>query len=296
MQVGSLTLRRVLADYIELTKPRIVILVLLTTLVGIRLASGGVPPAELVLFTLIGTGLAAASAATLNNFLDRSLDAKMPRTCERALPAGRLKPKEALSFGITLGASSLVILGVLVNIWSALLALVALLSYVLIYTAWLKRTTPLCTVVGGVTGALPPVIGWTAASGKLEPAALVLFAIIFLWQPPHFWALALLRAKEYEEAGIPVLPVVHGPEAAHRSIALYAAALVPVSLMLYPLGVVGLGYLLAASALGLGFVALAVRALLASDGERPLHTRRLFLYSISYLGMISLAMLSDCLC
>jgi len=291
MQAQVLPLRRVLADYVNLTKPRITFLVLVTTLAGLWLASHGLARLELVVFTLLGTGLASAAAATLNNFVDRHLDAVMERTRQRPLPSGRLRAEEALVFGITLGVASLAILGLFVNPLSALVALVAIAVYAGIYTPWLKRTTPLCTVFGGISGALPPVIGWTAVTNQIDLAAIVLFAILFLWQPPHFWALALLRAEEYRAAGIPMLPVVHGPEITHRQILLYAAALLPTSLLLYPLGAVGWGYLGAASILGLGFVALALLVFIRSQSARL--TRSLFLYSTLYLAALSLFMLLD---
>lgn len=289
MQAQALPLRRVLADYVNLTKPRITFLVLVTTLAGLWLASQALPPLELAFFTLLGTGLASASAATLNNFIDRDLDVTMARTRGRPLPARRLKPVEALIFGVVLALASFAILSIFVNLLSALLALLAILFYAGIYTAWLKRTTPLCTILGGVSGAIPPVIGWTAVTNQIDLTALVLFAILFLWQPPHFWALALLRTDEYREAGIPMLPVVHGPEITHRQILLHAVLLLPVSLLLYPLGVVGWSYLLGASILGLGFVILSLLVLMHSKSVRL--TRSLFLYSTLYLGVLSIFML-----
>lgn len=294
MQAYSLPRRRVFVDYWELTKPRITLLVLFTTLAGLWLAAQGPPPMGLLFFTLLGTGLASSSAGVLNNLLDRDLDAKMARTRGRPLPSGRLTPKAALAFGVSLGLAALAILGVFVHPVSAGLALLALSFYVGIYTAWLKRTSPLSTVLGGVTGALPPVIGWSAVTHRVDAGALVLFAVLFLWQPPHFWALALLRAEEYKEAGVPLLPVIYGPQMTQRQIALYAAALPPVSLLLYPLGLVDLSYVFVAAALGMGFVLLSVRALLApQDGHRA---RGLFLYSIVYLGALSAAMLLGCGC
>ncbi len=291
MQAQALPLRQVLADYVNLTKPRITFLVLVTTLAGLWLGARGVPSFELVFFTLLGTGMASASAAVLNNFIDRDLDAVMERTRQRPLPSGRLRPSEALVFGGSLGLISFVMLAIFVDLLSALLALLAILFYVGIYTAWLKRMTPLCTVVGGVAGALPPVIGWTAVTNQIEPGAIVLFAILFLWQPPHFWALGLLRIDEYRRAGFPILPVIHGPDMTYRQILLYAVVLLPVSLMLYPLGVVGWGYLVVASILGLGFVALAVLVLVSPQRDRL--TRSLFLYSTLYLAVLSMLMLVD---
>lgn len=291
MQAQALPLRQVLADYVSLTKPRITFLVLVTTLAGLWLGARGAPSFELVFVTLLGTGMASASAAVLNNFIDRDLDAVMERTRQRPLPSGRLRPSDALTFGVSLSLISFVMLAIFVNLLSALLAPLAILFYVGIYTAWLKRVTPLCTVVGGVAGALPPVIGWAAVTNQIEPGALVLFAILFLWQPPHFWALGLLRIDEYRRAGFPILPVIHGPDMTYRQIVLYAVVLLPVSLMLYPLGAVGWGYLVVASILGLGFVALAILVLVSPQRDRL--TRSLFLYSTLYLAVLSILMLVD---
>jgi protoheme IX farnesyltransferase len=291
MQVQSLTGRRALADYLDLTKPGITLMVLFTTLAGLWLASRGIPPLGLTFFALLGTGLASAAAATFNNLLDRDLDATMERTRDRPLPAGRLRPAEALALGVSLTVASLTVLSALVNLLSAFLALLAIFAYVAIYTAWLKRSTPLGTVFGGVVGAIPPMIGWTAVTGQIDAGALVLFAILFLWQPPHFWALALLRTEEYRAAGLPMLPVVRGPEATWRQIVLYIAALLPVSLLLYPLGLVGLEYVLVAKGLGLGFLIRALRARAAPPERRAPLARGLFLYSLLYLAGLTVAML-----
>mgnify|MGYP006277447269 CR=1 FL=1 len=281
--------RRTVADYLELTKPGITGLMVFTALAGLWVASAGRPPFATLVFTLLGTALATGSAAVFNNILDRDLDALMARTSTRPLPTGRLRPIEAGVFGSALGAGALAILGLLVNPLSALLALVGMISYVGIYTAWLKRTSPLCTVVGGVPGAIPPVIGWVGVTGQLDAGALTLFAILFTWQPPHFWALALYKQAEYRRAGFKVLPVVHGNRVTQRQILVYTLALLPVSLLLIPFGPVGWGYGLVASALGGGFIAMAVRLWKtdsATTDALDASARQVFFTSIAYLGAL----------
>lgn len=282
--------RQVLSDYVSLTKPGIVSLVLFTTLAGLWLASGGLLPGEVAFWTLLGTGLAAASAASLNNYLDRELDRLMARTRTRPLPAGRLRPIEALLGGVSLSLAAVLTLALQVNALSAALASIALLAYVPLYTT-LKRTTPWAILVGGVTGALPPMIGWAAITDRLDPGAWVLFGILFLWQIPHFWALALYKREEYAQAGLPLLPLVAGEERTWRHIVLYTAGLLPVSLLLYPLEIAGLPYVVVALLLGLGFLFLALRGWRIPSGPaRDRLARVVFLYSLFYLSALSLAM------
>ena len=282
--------RQMLSDYLSLTKPGIVSLVLFTTLAGLWLASGGLLPWGVALWTLLGTGLAAASAAALNNYLDRELDRRMARTRHRPLPAGRLRPIEALLGGLFLGGAAILTLMLRTNPLSAALALTALLAYVPLYTT-LKRTTPWAILVGGVTGALPPMIGWAAITARLDPEAWALFGILFLWQIPHFWALALYKREEYAQAGLPLLPLVAGEDPTWRQITLYIVGLLPVSLVLYPLGAVGAPYVAVALLLGSGFLFLALRGLrLPSGPARDRLARTLFLYSLFYLPALSLAM------
>lgn len=288
-QPAAAAARRTIADYLELTKPGITGLMVFTALAGLWLASGGLPEPSTLVFTLAGTALATSSAAVFNNVLDRDLDALMARTANRPLPAGRLGPSDAVVFASTLGSAALIILGLLVNPLSALLALVGMAAYVGIYTAWLKRTSPLCTVVGGVPGAIPPVIGWVGAAGQLEPGAIVLFVVLFLWQPPHFWALALYKQTDYRRAGFKVLPVVHGNRVTQRQILLYTLLLLPASLLLIPFGPVGWAYGGVAAGLGLGFVGLTFR-LWRVNSENietvDAHARRVFVYSIAYMGAL----------
>lgn len=283
--MSAITLQRgSLRDYLDLTKPRITLLVLITAFAGMWLAARGLPSPELIITTLAGIGLAASSSSTLNNYVDRELDQRMARTRHRALPAGRLRPEQALVWGIALGIASFALLATAVNWLTAFLALGTILFYVGIYTIWLKRTTPLCTAVGGIAGALPPLIGWTAVTGHFDLLPLALFAILFLWQPPHFWALALMRVDEYRAAGFPMLPVVRGEAVTKRQMALYTIALVGVSLWPYFLGAVGLLYLDVAVPLGIGYLALTVNFI-----ARPItahSARQLFLYSVCYLGLL----------
>ncbi|MFQ5795480.1 MAG: heme o synthase [Candidatus Bipolaricaulia bacterium] len=281
-----------IADYIALTKPRIVGLVLVTTLSGMWLAAHGWPSASVVLWTLLGTGLAAGSAQALNAYLDRDFDARMHRTQNRPLPAGRLVPSRALSFGIALGITAFALLAVAVNLLSAGLALATILFYVFVYTLWLKRTTSWCTVIGGVSGAMPPLIGWAAVTGGLGPPAWVLFAILFLWQPPHFWSLALVYLDDYRRAEFPMLPVVQGGRATRRQMLLYIAALVPVSILLYPMGVAGPLYLAIAVGLGLGYIVQSVRFAL----QDRLGPDTLFFYSIIYLTLLFVTVVINCRC
>ena len=291
MQAETLSSTRQFSDYISLTKPRIGLLAVVTTFAGMWLATGGLPDLVLVLFTLVGTAGAAGAAGALNNYLDRDLDQKMERTSTRPLPSGRLDGYEALALGILLTIASVIILYIFANLLTALLALIAILFYAPVYTLWLKRNTPLCTVLGGITGAIPPVMGWTAVSGEIGIGAIILFAILFFWQPPHFWALALLRTEEYRNAGVPMLPVVHGDEMTRRQIALYAAVLLPISLMLYLAGVVGWVYVMVAMALGIGFVLISLRSLF--DPENDKKTSQVFFYSLIYLTLLCIMMFVD---
>lgn len=275
-----------------MTKPDINLLVILTTLGGMWIAGSGPRAWGLVVATLLGTALASASAAVLNGYVDRDVDALMSRTDHRPLPAGRVGPRRALSFGVALGAASFVLLAWKVNLLSAALALGAILFYVGIYTAWLKRSTPLCTVIGGIPGAIPPVIGWAAVTGHVSLVAVVLFAILFLWQPPHFWALTLYRKGDYARAGIPIASVAWGEERTKRQILLYTTTLVAASLLLfYPLGAAGLFYFVTASVLGAAFLGLAVAV--ARKEECGQLARRLFHYSIPYMGLLFLAIILD---
>jgi protoheme IX farnesyltransferase len=277
-------------DYVALTKPRIVVLLVVTALAAMLIAAPGRVSPWLVVLTLTGGALSAGAANALNQVLDRDIDAVMARTRRRPLPAGRVPPAYAVAFAILLGVAAFVELAVLVNLQAAVLALAALLFYVGVYTVWLKRRTPQNIVIGGAAGAVPPLVGWAAVTGRIEVPAVLLFLIVFLWTPPHFWALALWRRDDYARAGVPMLPVVAGDVRTHRQILTYTVLLVACSLLLWALGYLGPVYALTALALGAGFVVLAVR--LVREGSVPAAVR-VFGYSVVYLALLFAAMVVD---
>lgn len=279
-----------LRDYYELTKPRIVLLILITTAAGMSVAARGSPDGGLLAWTLLGTALTAAAGGVLNCYVDRDIDRLMERTRRRPLPAGRIPPRAALAFGLLLALSGPPLLWARVNAVAALLALGGLVYYVVVYSIWLKRRTPRNVVIGGAAGAVGPLIGWAAVTGQVDLPAVLLFLVIFLWTPAHFWALALYTQDDYRRAGIPMLPVVHGEAETRRQIVLYSAAAVIAALLLLPLGVVGWVYAAAASLLGGGLLALAVRLW---RRPRPGLDRRLFAYSIAYLALLFAAAVGD---
>ena len=278
-------------DYVTLTKPRIMSLLLLTGAGGMFVGAGGVPGLGLLAATMAGLALACGGASALNHVLDADIDRLMgKRTERRPVAAGRLAPERALEFGLALSAFSFVLLASLVNPLTASLALVGNLFYVLVYTRWLKRSTPQNIVIGGAAGAVPPLVGWAAATGNLALPALFLFAIVFFWTPPHFWALALLIKREYAAAGIPMLPVVRGDTDTARQIVVYTYVLVAVTLVPFLWGTVGTLYLASALVLGGAFIVLALRL------RRELTSRRagvLFHYSLAYLALLFVALAID---
>lgn len=270
-------------DYITLTKPRITLLVLVTTAAAFWVAARDFS-LEVLVITLGGTGLASSAAGVFNCLFDRDVDALMARTRTRPLPAGRVQPGAAALWGSLLLLASVMILALGANLLAAGLALFAVLFYTFVYTLWLKRASPWCTEIGGIAGAMPPLIGWAAATGRIDAPALVLFGILLLWQPPHFWALALGRVEEYRMAGLPILPVVYGDGATHRRTVFYTLALLPMSLALYyPLGTTGLVYAVGVTILSLRLIYLAWQGWRAPS---PDATKRLFLYSLLYLAMV----------
>jgi protoheme IX farnesyltransferase len=280
-----------LRDYVTLTKPRIMSLLLLTGLCGMFVGAQGAPAAWLVAVTMTGLALACGGASALNHVLDRDIDRLMgERTRARPLAADRMVPSRALEFGLALTAASFVLLASAVNVLTATLALVGNLFYVLVYTRWLKRSTPQNIVIGGAAGAVPPLVGWAAVTGNLALPALWLFLIVFFWTPPHFWALALLIKENYAAARIPMLPVVRGERETTRQIVLYSLVLVAVTIVPFATGTFGWGYLAAALGLGIAFVALAT-------GLRRTATRAraamLFHYSLLYLAALFVAMAAD---
>jgi protoheme IX farnesyltransferase len=279
-----------LNDYLILTKVRITALVLVTTAAGFLLASG--PDLDLTLlgWTLLGTGLAASGAAALNQVLEREVDAKMERTAGRPIPSGRMSPGRGLGVGVVLAVAGVAFLGALVNGLTALLALATVLLYVAVYTP-LKRITPLNTIVGAVPGAIPPVMGWTAVSGTLGFPAVVLFAILFLWQLPHFLAIAWIFRDDYRRGGFPMLPVVdQDGESTGRQVALYCAALVPVSLVPTFLGLTGPIYFFGALVLGLAFLASGLAMAMHRRGQEA---RRVLLASVTYLPLLLALLVVD---
>ena len=278
-------------DYVTLTKPRIMSLLLLTGAAGMFVGYGGAPPALDVAVLLLGLGLACGGASALNHVLDRDIDRLMgKRTERRPVASGRIPAARALEFGLVLSAASFVILASFANVLTAHLALAGNLFYVLVYTRWLKRSTPQNIVIGGAAGAIPPLVGWAAATGELTLPALVLFAVVFLWTPPHFWALALLIRPGYEAAGVPMLPVVRGERETTRQIVLYTLVLVGATLLPLAWSMFGFVYAVAAVALGAGFLWLAVA--LRRD-TTPRRAALLFHYSLAYLALLFVAMAVD---
>ena len=276
--------------YLELTKPRICALITFTALVGTLLASPGWPPLRAVLFGTLGIGLAAACAATINHVLDRRIDEQMTRTRSRPLPRGHLTERNALLFAAALGVLSMTILSFLVNPLTAMLTFVSLIGYAVVYTVWLKRATSQNIVIGGAAGAAPPVLGWAAVTNTIDPHALLLFLIIFVWTPPHFWALAIARKDEYARAGIPMLPVTHGVEYTRLQILLYSVLLVLVTLLPFLTGMSGIIYLAGVLVLDARFIYYAARLKFSPRPQLPM---RLFRYSISYLMWVFAALLID---
>jgi heme o synthase len=285
-QAASAAWRR----YFELTKPKVVALITFTAMVGTLLASAEVPSLATLAWASVGIALAAASAATLNHVLETQIDAQMARTRARPLPAGRLSRGRAIALAATLGALAMGILVLLVNVVTAVLTFVSLIAYAGLYTAWLKHATPQNIVIGGVAGAMPPVLGWTAITGRVDANALLLFLIIFVWTPPHFWALAIARRAEYERAGIPMLPVTHGIAHTRLQILLYTILLTVVTVLPFLTGLSGPLYLGAALILDAGFLYHAVALMRSSRPQRPM---RVFHFSVSYLMWLFVALLID---
>ncbi len=277
-------------DYWQLTKPRIVALIVLTSLVGSLLAVPGLPRLDIVLLANLGIALAAGGAAAINQLLDRGIDARMRRTLARPLPAGHVRPQQALCFALGLCLASMLLLVQEVNVLTAVLTFASLLGYAVIYTVWLKRATPQNIVIGGAAGAAPPVLGWIAVTGQLEPQALILFLIIFLWTPPHFWALAIARRAEYAKIDIPMLPVTHGVAFTQRAVLRYTIALTLVTALPFLTRMSGVIYLGAAALLDAGFLRCAL-ALKRSTSDAV--AMRMFRYSIAYLAWLFLALLLD---
>ena len=284
-------MKGVAGQYLELCKPRVVALIVFTAIVGMFVSVPGWPGVVPLVFGTLGIGLAASSAAVFNHVLDARIDIQMMRTRGRPLPQGKLTEKAALAFASVLCVISMIILWFVVNPLTAGLTFFSLIGYAVIYTAWLKRATPQNIVIGGAAGAAPPVLGWTAVTNEIHSGALLLFLIVFVWTPPHFWALAIARKDEYAKVDIPMLPVTHGEAYTRLSILLYTILLALVTILPYLIGMSGLIYLLAALVLDSYFLYYAVQMYRAPENhELPMRT---FKFSISYLGFLFAAILID---
>ena len=280
--------RQLVADYVTLTKPRVQLLLLLTTVATMEIA--GSPSLGLIVLTVIGGYLSAGGAGAVNHWYDRDIDAKMARTDNRPIPSGRVSPRAALIYGFALQAASFLLLSLTVNLLAAVFALGGFLGYVFIYTLWLKRSTPQNIVIGGAAGAVPPLVGWVATTGSFDPAALYLFAIVFYWTPPHFWALSLRMKDEYAAVGVPMLPVVRGEEETRRQITLYTVLLVAVTFLPVAGQLFDGIYAVCAAILGGWFLWLAVRLQRHPDRGAAL---KLYLFSMLYLALLFGAMVAD---
>ena len=279
-----------LRDYFELTKPRIIVLLLITTAAAMLMAARGLPPLALGFWTLLGGALAAGSAGALNCVFDADIDHVMRRTMARPIPQGRISPTHATVYAVILGVAAFAVLYLLVNPLAAWLSLGGNVFYVGIYTMWLKRTTPLNIVIGGAAGAVPPLVGWAAVTGHIGGPALGLFALIFLWTPPHFWSLALMTETDYDKARVPMMPNVAGEERTKREIIYYTILLVVASLLLYPLHVMGALYTAAAAVLGAIFLYDTIRTW---KDAGTFWARRTFKFSLLYLALMCLVMVID---
>lgn len=283
-------MRETISDYIALTKPRVLSLLLWTTVTTMIVARPDDIDPLLILITAIGGYGAAGGAGAINHYLDRDRDAQMTRTKGRPIVSGRISPRRALVFGIALGTAAILLLGFAVNWLAAGLALVGLIGYAVVYTLWLKPATPQNIVLGGAAGAIPPLVGWAAATGSLSWDAGILFAIVFFWTPPHFWALALMIKDDYARIGVPMMPVVRGDAHTAREIVLYSLVVTAFSLLPFVTGLLGWFYFGAALALDAVLITLAVPLL--KDASKP-NALRLYLFSLAYLALLFLAMAFD---
>jgi heme o synthase len=280
--------RQLVADYVELTKPKVQSLLLLTTITTMEVA--GSPPISRIALTCLGGYLSAGGAGAVNHYYDRDIDAAMARTATRPIPAGRVAPRAALIYGFVLAGLSFLLLSTCVNLLAASLALAGFVGYVGVYTVWLKRRTPQNIVIGGAAGAMPPLVGWAATRGSLSWTALYLFAIIFYWTPPHFWALSLLMKDEYAKVGVPMMPVVRGEQETRRQIVLYTLLLYAVTQLPFCAGGFGGIYLVGSMALGGAFIVAALWLYRRADRRSAL---RLYLFSLLYLALLFGAMVLD---
>jgi len=277
-------------DYLELTKPKVTLLIVFTAIVGMVLAAPGMVPLPALLFGTLGIALASGSAAAFNHVLDRRIDIQMARTRHRPLPTGHLQQRHALAFATLLGVLSMLVLATGVNPLTAALTFGSLIGYAVVYTQWLKRATPQNIVIGGAAGAAPPVLGWAAVTNSIDPQALLLFLIVFTWTPPHFWALAIARRDEYAKVSIPMLPVTHGIAYTRLQILLYTILMVLVTLLPYLTGMCGFIYLGAALVLNARFLYFAIALQRGVRSDLPMRT---FRYSITYLAILFAALILD---
>lgn len=276
-------------NYWALCKPNVVALIVFTAIVGIFLATPGLPPLDIFVYATLGIALAAASAAAVNHIVDQKIDAQMGRTDQRPLPQGKVQTTDAIAFALILGTAAMLILSLGVNGLTALLTFISLIGYAVVYTLYLKRATPQNIVIGGAAGAAPPLLGWVAVTGQIDPEALLLFLIIFTWTPPHFWALAIHRMEEYRKVNVPMLPVTHGLSYTRLQILLYTILLFVVTLLPYGYGMSGILYLTGSVLLNIGFLAYAIQLYRNIHDSLPMRT---FGYSITYLmGLFALLLI-----
>jgi len=280
--------RQLLSDYLELTKPKVQTLLLFTTITTMEIA--GNPPISKIALTCLGGYLSAGGAGAVNHFYDRDIDAQMRRTASRPIPAGRISPRAALIYGLVLCVLSFAVLSLTVNLLAAVLALGGFVGYVGVYTMWLKRRTAQNIVIGGAAGAMPPLVGWAATRGSVSWTAVYLFAIVFYWTPPHFWSLSLLMKDDYEQVGVPMMPVVRGERETRRQILLYTLLLYVITQLPFCAGEFGVAYLIGSVVLGLAFVAGAVLLYRRADRRTAL---RLYLFSLAYLALLFGTMVAD---
>jgi protoheme IX farnesyltransferase len=289
----DLILEPSVGDFIQLMKPRVMSLVVFTALAAMLAAPGPINPV-LGVIAIISIAIGAGASGALNMWYDADIDARMARTAARPLPRGRVTADEALSFGGVLAVCSVLTLGVLINWTAGALLAITIAFYLFVYTMWLKRRTPYNIVIGGAAGAFPPMIGWAAVTGGISFDSILLFLIIFMWTPPHFWALSLYRCRDYERVGVPMLPVVAGLQETRRQILLYSVLLVPLAVVPYFVGLGGITYLVSASVLGAVFLALAVRVYVTTEGrEADTAARQLFWFSILYLYVLFAVLLGE---
>jgi len=290
IETNSITMSARIGDYYRLCKPKVVYLILFTALAGMLLSSPTLVSIDVLFFGLLGIGLGAASGAAVNHWVDQRIDDVMARTKNRPLPQGAISSRNAIIFAISLGVLSMVILVAFVNVMTAVLTFMSLVGYAVVYTMFLKHSTPHNIVLGGAAGAAPPVLGWTAVTNELTVDALLLFLIIFIWTPPHFWALAIRRRDEYRKAGVPMLPVTHGIGFTKLHIVLYTLMLLAVGLLPFAIQMSGYLYLAGSLGLGLGFVYYALRLYFCKSDEYAMKT---FSYSIFYLSMLFALLIAD---